>query len=300
MMKTLRYFWYGIRFVARRHILRQKIPFIAGLVVGESCNLDCKHCAVSRREGPHDLSIEEIRNGLQTLYNKGIRLLAITGGEPFIWKDKNHNLETIIQLSREMGFLIVSVYTNGTLPLHTSADVVFVSIDGLKETSKKLRGNVYDLVIQNIKESKHPNIIVNCTINNHNKDEIESLCEFVAGIENIQGIFFYFHTPYYGKDELFIPFEERKKIILKIIELKKKYRILNSTATLWDVYHDRWERPSDLCLVFANSQIYPCCRAIGNQEACQECGYLGYPEIINITNLRPSALWAALQYLPQK
>jgi MoaA/NifB/PqqE/SkfB family radical SAM enzyme len=93
----------------------------------------------------NDLSIEEIKSGLQILYDKGIRLLAITGGEPFIWHDKKNNLETIIKISREIGFLIISVYTNGTLPLNTSADDVFVSIDGLKETSNKLRGNIRPL-----------------------------------------------------------------------------------------------------------------------------------------------------------
>lgn len=300
MIKTLKYLWYGVSYAIKRNIFRQKIPFIAGLVVGESCNLNCKHCSVSSRDCKNDLSIAEIKSGLQILYDKGIRLLAITGGEPFIWYDKKNNLETIIQVSREIGFLIISVYTNGTLPLNTSADDVFVSIDGSKETSNKLRGNIYDLVIKNIQESKHPSIIVNCTINNKNKDEIESLCQFITGIENIKGIFFYFHTPYYGKDELFIPFEERKKIILKIIELKKKYRILNSSATLRDVYNDTWERPSDLCLVFANKQIYKCCRSIGKDEACKECGYFGYPEIMNIAKMKPSAIWSALNYLPKK
>jgi MoaA/NifB/PqqE/SkfB family radical SAM enzyme len=115
------------------------------LVVGESCNLNCKHCSVSSKDCKNDLSIEEIKSGLQILYDKGIRLLAITGGEPFIWHDKKNNLETIIKISREIGFLIISVYTNGTLPLNTSADDVFVSIDGLKETSNKLRGNIRPL-----------------------------------------------------------------------------------------------------------------------------------------------------------
>ena len=35
-------------------------------------------------------------------------------------------------------------------------------------------------------------------------------------------------------------------------------------------------------------------------EVCKECGYLGYPEIINISKLKPSAIWSALNYLPVK
>ncbi len=269
-------------------------------MLGESCNLNCKHCGVSSRNRKNDLTIEEIRNGLELLYNKGIRLLAIIGGEPFIWKDGNNNLETVIKMAREIGFLIISVYTNGTMPLETGGDDVFVSLDGLRETSNKLRGNIYDIVIKNIVESKHSNIIINFTINNKNKDELEEFCNFASKIKNVKGIFFFFHTPYYGIDDLFIPFEERKRIILKILELKNKYRILNSKSELMDVYYDRWEKPSNLCLVFANNKIYECCRSIGKKEVCKECGYMGYPEIENISKMRIEAIFSALNYLPWK
>ncbi|MBN2695189.1 radical SAM protein [bacterium] len=300
MIKTAKYFLYGIKYVLKRAILKEKNPFIAGLVVGEICNLNCKHCNVSNISSKNDLKYNEIITGLKTLYKKGIRLLAITGGEPFLWRDGEYNIESIIKKAREMGFLIISLYTNGTISLNTSADDLFVSIDGLKDSGSKLRGDVYDSVIDNIKNSKHNNIIINSTINNKNKDEIELLCQYLSKINNIKGVFFYFHTPYYGIDELFIPFEERKQIILKLIELKKKYNILNSTAALWDVYYDRWERPSDLCLVYANNRLYKCCRSVGKDDVCKECGYLGYPEVINITKLKVSAILSALNYLPKK
>lgn len=109
----------------------------------------------------------------------------------------------------------------------------------------------------------------------------------------------YYRIAYYGKDELFIPFKERKEIILKIIKLKKKYKILNSKVTLLDVYNDSWERPSSICKVFSKNKIYNCCRSVDNKEACKECGYLGYPEVVNITNLKPSAIWTALSYMPK-
>jgi hypothetical protein len=45
------------------------------------------------------------------------------------------------------------------------------------------------LLLKISKNQNTPNIIVNCTINNKNKDEIESLCKFITKIENIKGIF---------------------------------------------------------------------------------------------------------------
>ncbi len=289
----------AVTYLVDTRIRGRRIPFIAGLVLGESCNLNCEHCSVARYSRVNDLSFEEIGSGIRLLYEKGIKLLAITGGEPFIWRDEHHHLEDVIALARETGFKVVSVYTNGTCRLESSADVIFVSIDGLKESSNKLRGNVYDKVIKNVTQSGHPNIIINCTINNLNQHELERICEFTSTIDNVKGIFFYFHTPYYGKDSLFIPFTERRQIVKRIIDLKRRFKILNSTAALKDVYYDRWERPTDLCQVFANNRIYKCCRSIGNPGVCRECGYLGYPEIINMTKLRPTAVWSAFSYLPR-
>jgi len=298
LIKIIKYLSYGAKFVIDKRILKKDHAFIAGLVLGESCNLNCNHCHVCHDNNDNDLSFKMVEKGLNELYNEGIKLLAITGGEPFYWKDQDKNLEDVIALARKIGFLIISVYTNGTFQLSSSADDLFVSIDGLKENSHKLRKPVYDQVISNIKASNHKNIIINFTINAENKDEIEDFCAYIASIGQIKGIFFYFHTPYYGKDDLFIPFEERQKIILKILQLKKKYKILNSKATLLDVYNDNWQRPSSICKVYSKNEIFTCCRSVENKEACQECGYLGYPEVINITKLKPSALLTALNYMP--
>ena len=299
MQWSIRYLVYGLSFIITRHILGRKIPLIGGLVVGDQCNLECLHCNASSGNDPADMSFSDIKEGINILYEKGIRLLAITGGEPFLWRDGKHTLEDIILFAREKRFLIISVYTNGTMPLISSGDNLFVSLDGNRETSHKLRGSVYDRVITNLQQTQHPKIIINCTINNINKNDIEEICSTIFKIPTVQGIFFFFHTPYYGIDELFIPFPERQKIILKIIELKKKYKILNSRAALWDVYRDSWARPSDICLVYANKKIYQCCRSIGKDEVCRECGYLGYPEVINIAGLKLSAVLTGFNYRPR-
>jgi MoaA/NifB/PqqE/SkfB family radical SAM enzyme len=45
-----------------------------------------------------------------------------------------HNLEDIVKYAHEKGFLAAIIYTNGTLPIATSADTVFISLDGLQKT----------------------------------------------------------------------------------------------------------------------------------------------------------------------
>ncbi len=299
MGNKLNYLLYGISYWIKTQIFKYNIPFIGGLVINEKCNLSCSHCQVSNRGIP-DLTYEEVRKGLQDFYDKGIRSLAITGGEPYLWSDGEHRIDDVIYLSREIGFKVVSLYTNGTFTLNSNADVLFVSIDGLKETSVKLRGDIYDRVLDNIKNSTHNNIIVNATINKLNEHELERFCEFIASIPKVNGIFFYFHTPYYGIDGLFLTIEERRSIIKRIYKLKKDgFKIFNSKACLKSVYKDNWERPSKVCYVYANNKIFQCCRAIGNEIACKNCGYMGYTEIINILKLKPSAILSALNYLPR-
>jgi Fe-coproporphyrin III synthase len=304
IIRIIKYFLFITSYLFKTKILRKEIPFIGGLVINEKCNLSCKQCTVSNREDIPDLLYDEAIIGLEKFYEMGIRAVFIEGGEPFLWRDKNFYLDDVIEAAKRIGFHLVSIYTNGTIPIKSLADNVFVSLDGVKETNNELRGNgrnVYDLVIKNIENSNHPNIIINFTINSKNENEIEDFCEQIFKVKNVRGIFFYFHTPYYGFDNLFLNLEKRRNIINKILRLKKKgYRILNSKSCLKSVYNDSWKRPSKTCYVYANNKLYRCCRAIGNDDSCKNCGYLGYPEIIHILKLKPSAIISAFNYLPKK
>jgi inorganic pyrophosphatase/exopolyphosphatase len=86
--------------------------------------------------------------------------------------------------------------------------------------------------------------MINYTINRKNHQDIEKFCEEIKRIRKIKGVFFYFHTPYYGKDKLFLNLEEKRAIIKRIFNLKKKrHKILNSNAYLKGVYKDNWKRP---------------------------------------------------------
>lgn len=299
MKEKIGYLLYGASYFIKTKVFGRDIPFIGGLVINDKCNLSCRQCRVSDNKG-ENLPYNDVEKGLKAFYDKGIRSVFIEGGEPFLWKDEKYRLDDIVNLARRIGFKTISIYTNGTLGIETSADVVFVSLDGLKETNDYLRGNIFDRVLQNIQNSTHLNININFTINTINCDQLEDFCEFIKGNNNINGVFFYFHTPYYGVDELFLNLDQRRKLIRQILRLKKRrYKILNSSACLKMVYKDKWKRPSRLCYVYDKNKMYQCCRAIGSEQTCRECGYLGYPEIISILKLRPSSILAAMNYLPQ-
>jgi MoaA/NifB/PqqE/SkfB family radical SAM enzyme len=300
MFSTLHYLGHSACYVAGRHLLGRRKPFIGGLVVNDRCNLNCRQCKVGGKAGK-DATAAELTEAMRQFRQLGIRSIFFVGGEPTIWNDGAWGLDDLIRQSKQMGFLVSTIYTNGTTPITTPADTVFVSLDGLKTSNNKLRGDVFDRVLDHIHTSRHPNIMINTTLNRHNRDELEALVDYVDQIPTVCGQYFYFHTPYYGFDELYLTLEEKRPIIARLLRLKAKgYRILNSTACLQAVWRDDWKRPSDLCSVWHQGRLVPCCRARGDDELCKHCGYMGYPELQMILSLRPSALKEALRaYLPR-
>lgn len=286
---------YGIKYIINYQIFKKNTPLICGLTVTNKCNLQCRHCRIASR-GIKNISFDEIITAIDSFYNEGGRTLYIQGGEPFIWHDRKYDLDDIINYSHKIGFFTIIIYTNGTIPIKTLADTVFISIDGLQKTHDFLRGKTFNRIMKNIHESKHPSLYINYTINNYNKDEIQDYCEYINGIDQIQGTFFYFHTPYYGIDDLYIEPIERNKILLKLLKYIKKYKILNSRAGLKSALRNDWKRPLDICRVYEEGKTYKCCRYPGDPELCQNCGYLSYAEIDQTLKLKPSAILNALKY----
>ena len=294
-MFVMRHLMYGIKYIFNHQILKKNTPLICGITVTNKCNLKCRHCRIASR-GIKNMSFEETITAVDSFYNEGGRTLYIQGGEPFIWHDGQYNLDDIVKYSHKIGFFTTIIYTNGTIPIKTSADTVFISIDGLQKTHDFLRGKTFNRIMKNIHESKHHSLYINYTINNYNKDEIQDFCEYINGINNIKGIFFYFHTPYYGYDDLYIEAIERKSILLNLLKYEKKYKILNSRAGLKSALSNDWKRPLDICHIYEKGNIYKCCRFPGNPELCQNCGYLSYSEIDQTLKLKPSAILNALKY----
>ena len=120
--------------------------------------------------------------------------------------------------------------------------------------------------------------LVNFTINNRNKDELEGFLSHIHGVKQIRGTFFYFHTPYYGRDELYIEPAERAVILRSLLRYKRRYRILNSRAGLYSALKNDWKRPLKICSVYEQGDRYECCRYSDDPELCRNCGYLSYAE----------------------
>jgi MoaA/NifB/PqqE/SkfB family radical SAM enzyme len=292
---TVKPILYGLKYILSHHLLRKQAPLICGLVLTNRCNLRCRHCRIPSR-GDKDLSFDEVKQAIDSYRQEGGRCLYLQGGEPFLWRDRQYRMEHIVEYAHRLGFFTVIIYTNGTIPLQTSADTVFISVDGLQETHDSLRGSSFDRIFGNIQNSAHPSLFINFTVNNRNKHELEDFCAYADSWKQIRGVFFYFHTPYYGHDDLYIEPDEKNRILRKLMTFKAKHRILNSRAGLKSALRNDWKRPLDICSVYEKGNTYKCCRYPGDPELCERCGYLSYAEIDQTLKLKPSAILNALKY----
>jgi MoaA/NifB/PqqE/SkfB family radical SAM enzyme len=286
---------FGITYLANYWFLGKSNPLICGLVLHNKCNLRCSHCKIIDRPNER-MSFNEAVKVIDSFYSDGGRCLYLEGGEPLIWKDNSYFVNDVVTYAKNKGYYTVIIYTNGTRAIESDADTIFVSVDGLQSTHDSLRGKSFDKIMSNIQQSYHPSIYINYTINLANKSDISDFCEYVDKISQIKGTFFYFHTPYYGYDELYLDPSTKKDVLHKLLNLKKRYKILNSTAGLKSALRNDWKKNLDVCRVYEGGKYYKCCRENKNGQICAECGYLSYAEIHQTLKLKPGAILNALKY----
>ena len=212
-------------------VLHRDHPHIMGLITNDTCNLSCAGCRVANVT--HEvMSIAEVRDALQRYYDKGVRMLYLSGGEPYLWRDGEYRLPDIVGLAHDIGYLRVHVYTNGTVPLSPKPDFTWVSIDGFGRTFEKIRGIPVERVLANVREFHGRHAIV-CTINTINYREIPETLEFFGEHLPRAAVMFFFHTPYYGIDHLHISPAQREHAVTTILDCKRRgFPVLNSKTAL--------------------------------------------------------------------
>ncbi len=271
------------------HLSGRKRPLLAGLKITHRCNLKCQACPFWRRDKSqmsYSLALEVLRR----LHREGVRLLIIEGGEPFLWRDNGYNLEDLVREAKKL-FFCTAIVTNGTLPLETSADVVWVSIDGLRESHNRNRGETFDRIVDNIRASNHPKILANVTFNRFNWREVDELVEFLSGL--VKGITFQFYYPYTGTEDLSLTPEQRRWVLGRLLALKEQgYPILASRRAIEALRDNSW-RCHDWLIASANPDgtIQTGCYLKGRDRImCDKCGFAAHTEISLAFDLVPEAI----------
>lgn len=265
--------------IASQYVFRHEKPFLASFKLTYRCNLRCEQCPFYDLEA-EDLTFQQVCGILDQLYERGNRMVVFEGGEPMLWKDGKKSIQDVVRYARNK-FFSVGITTNGTLPLNVPADVLWVSVDGLKDTHNQLRGaDIFDRMMQNIAASDHKRIFAHITVNNVNAPEIPELIRFLD--ERVKGMTIQFYYPYDHKDRLFLPFDQRARLLDEIIALKKQgSRVLNSYPALRALKDNSWRCDDHLidCADPDGSLHQGCYLKTRTDIDCSKCGFSPHTEI---------------------
>jgi MoaA/NifB/PqqE/SkfB family radical SAM enzyme len=294
-MKSLLYlpFWF---FKAK--FMGNKSPLQTVLFISDKCNLACKHCSVYRQTNPHIKSYDRIKDELLYSYRLGSRFVDFEGGEPTLWREGEKDLNSLIRLSKEIGFFSATITTNAQLPFSGSeADSIWVSLDGLGDYHDKIRGKgSFDRLVKNIAAANHPHLSVNMVVNSENYLSVEETIEFAENNPHIQSISLNFHTPYEGTEYLFLDLKERVRIIDLIIEKKKAgYSIMNSISGLKLMKHNCFEKQCWVTnFIMSDGTRLTECQG-KSAGVCDQCGFSMAGEMHSVFRLKPDTIFAGMK-----
>ncbi len=255
-------------------VLGRKKPIVAGIALTDVCNLQCKHCVVANVGRGH-YPFARIEGFLQHFYRAGARIVYLQGGEIMTWRDGSKDVGDVIRRAKEIGFFKVAAVTNGTMGITSSADLIWVSLDGSEPVHDAIRGQgSFAKLMKSLEETRHPHVSANMTINRLNVDEVEKVAFLAKSIPTLRGVSFNFHVPYPGVEHIFLPLDERAKVVDRILDLKRAgYPVLNSRAGLVALKENKWRRPLSVIHLVENDHIYECCWGREQPGVCDNCGY---------------------------
>ena len=287
----------GIWFMKAR-LLGIKKPLQTVLFINEKCNLACRHCTAYKKENPITKSYDRIREELAYAYKLGSRFVDFEGGEPTIWRDGEYDLNSLIRLSKKIGFYSATITTNAQLPFRGSeADSIWVSLDGLGDFHDDIRGKgSFERLVDNIAASGHPALSVNMVINNRNYHSVSETVEFAKNNPFIQSISLNFHTPYSQTAGLFLDWDIRAEVIDEIIAMKKQgYPIMNSVSGLQLMKGNQFKKECWVTnFILADSTRLSECPG-KTADVCDRCGFSMAGEMRSVFNLKPDTVMAGMK-----
>jgi len=284
-------------FFFRNKILKQKVPLLASVKLLYRCNLSCRVCPYHlRKDEPNSLmGYDTAIRVLDRLKHLGCQIIVFEGGEPLLWQDGNHTFSDLARYAKKK-FLSTAVTTNGTLPLDVPTDMVWVSIDGTRETHNRLRSNSYDRVMNNIEKTAHHKVFVHFTANRENYQDLEPLFRELAKVKKIRGYTLQLVYPYHqGEENLCLSRDERKTVIEKALDLKEQgLPVLNSASRLRAMIDNSWKCHDHLLInADPDGSVTSGCYVKNRGEIfCRECGFTPVAEASGALDLLPGSLLA--------
>jgi Fe-coproporphyrin III synthase len=284
-------------FFFHRKILRRDLPLLASFKLTYRCNLHCAPCPYHRREDASRAHIrwETATATLDALHRAGCRIVVFEGGEPLLWNDGRMKFTDLVRYAKER-FLCTAATTNGTVPLDVPVNVLWVSLDGTKETHDRLRSGSFDRAWENLGLSTHGKLLVHFTMNRENWRELERLLDQLRQRPRVLGVTVQIFYPYgQGEKALALEPAARREAIQSVIRLKKRgYPIINSRRALERMISNRWKCHDRLLVnVDPDGSITRGCyvRSRGAVR-CRDCGFTPVAELSSAFDFSPGSILA--------
>jgi len=289
-------FLYFARFGIDTILFKKKKPIVGTVILTDRCNLKCKHCSVNNITAvvhPY----EQVKREMRQLYDMGVRILFFCGGETFLWSDGEYTLRHLVREAKKMGFLIVNVVTNGTFPIDLpEADLILLSLDGDRQRHNAIRGDTYDVIMENVKNATADNICFYMAINQINKDAVEDVCKTARDTKNVRAVSFNFHTPYPDTRELALSKAEKEKCCCVISEMMKQGApVFNLRSAFPYLINNDFPTPCHQCVVIENGKVSVCGRCIDVPGLCDQCGYFFVAEYTLLFKGKPKIVLEMLR-----
>ncbi|HOM28363.1 MAG TPA: radical SAM protein [Deltaproteobacteria bacterium] len=285
---------------ASNRIMGRRAPLIASVKLTYRCNLACRACPFVRQHGSQDriMTWDKAMASLEELAGLGCPIVVFEGGEPLLWSDGTRSFADIALAAKKL-FACVGVTTNGTVSLDVPTDIVWVSIDGTRETHDYLRSGSYDRAMGNILTSAHDRIYVHMTLNSVNAGELETVAALASAMPQVKGLTLQLFYPYHrGEEDLALGPEARRRVLEEALRLKRAgYPILNSAWGLGVMRDNSWRcRQFLLANVETDGRVYTGCYAGHRAEVdCSACGFTPVAEASGAYDLVPGALAAGFR-----
>jgi MoaA/NifB/PqqE/SkfB family radical SAM enzyme len=270
---------------------RQQSPLLCGFKITHRCNLRCRICPFWRQATP-DIRFAQALSTMDELKQLGVKILIFEGGEPFIWQDGVLRLEDLVKEAKKR-FLVTGITTNGTFPLKTSADTIWVSVDGTRQIHDAGRGESFCCLVKNIRASEHSRILANLCFSKLNASAAEEIVQSLAGL--VKGITIQFYYPFPETEDLALSIEERRRVLESLISLKRQgLPLLDSFGALRAMREERWRCHSWLIASAEpdGSITQGCYLKKRAAIACERCGFTAHAEISRAYDWSPGAIGA--------
>ncbi len=192
-------------------------PTTVAVDITHRCNLRCLHCYWWKQDHPAELDDGQMIAFLKRMRAKGLQAAILYGGEP--------TLRPAVCRAASRIFDATLAFTNGVNGFPELKNGQWIlSLDGPEDLNDTIRGKgVYRQAVENLKRASQPPI-VHMTISRLNQDRLDDFVKEMMGLP-VKGIGFSFYTPDKTTDDsgLFIPLNERDRLVMHLLSLRKRY-----------------------------------------------------------------------------